>query len=179
MIGCGESQVDPIVDRIDETPKPQEPKDLFADAIDLDKLQKRGREGEETLYLPNSDTPYTGKVIGSRDPSGKPWELFNFKGGKLDGLATRWYENGQKWVEESWKNGKRDGLLILWSEYAMKQEEANWKDGKLVTITIWKPNGEKCPITNVVEGNGVLVLYNDDGTIQERVIFKNGEPVKN
>ena len=49
ILGCGESQVDPIVDHIEEIRKPQEPKDPFANAIDLDKLQKRGLAGEEML----------------------------------------------------------------------------------------------------------------------------------
>ena len=102
----------------------------------------------------------------------------NWKDGKQYGVWTSWYRNEQKKQEGNWKDGKQDGFWTFWYENGQQQEEANWKDGKLVTITTWKPNGEKCPITNVVEGNGVLVLYNDDGTIQERVIFKNGEPVK-
>ncbi|MDA0724394.1 MAG: hypothetical protein O3B25_09025 [Verrucomicrobia bacterium] len=32
-----------------------------------------------------------------------------------------------------------------------------------MTSVVWKPNGEKCPHTNVVNGNGVRVWYRDDG----------------
>ena len=46
-----------------------------------------------------------------------------------------------------------------------------------MTLTTWKPNGEKCPITNVVDGNGVLVYYNDDSTESRRESFKDGEEV--
>jgi len=47
----------------------------------------------------------------------------------------------------------------------------------MMTQTRWKPNGEKCPVTNVVNGNGVVVVYEEDGTERVRLNFKNGEPV--
>ena len=40
----------------------------------------------------------------------------------------------------------------------------NFKAGKLISMEVWKPTGEKCPKTNVKNGNGVWVLYNEDGT---------------
>ena len=86
-----------------------------------------------------------------------------------------WYENGQKLVEENIKDGKSEGLLTMWYENGQKQGEENYKDGKLVSSTVWKPNGEKCSITNVVDGNGVAVVYNDDGTEDRRNTYKNGE----
>ncbi len=55
--------------------------------------------------------------------------------------------------------------------------EAIYKDGKIMTAIGWKPNGEKCPVTNVVDGNGVWVWYNDDGTEGGRTTFKDGESV--
>jgi len=46
-----------------------------------------------------------------------------------------------------------------------------------VTTVAWKPNGEKCPVTNVVNGNGVWVWYNDDGTESFRTTYKDGVKV--
>ena len=69
-----------------------------------------------------------------------------------DGLWTRWYENGQK------------------------KEESSFKDGKLMSAVRWKPNGEKCPVTNVEDGNGVVVYYRKDGTKWFHNTFKDGEP---
>ena len=43
-----------------------------------------------------------------------------------------------------------------------------------MTIVVWKPNGEKCPHTNVVNGNGVMVAYRDDGTEDYRWTYKDG-----
>jgi hypothetical protein len=47
-----------------------------------------------------------------------------------------------------------------------------------MTEVVWKPNGEKCPVTNVVNGNGVRTWYNDNGTEDFRVTIKDGEIVR-
>ena len=72
----------------------------------------------------------------------------------------------------------KDVLHTQYYENGQKEREGNWKDGKLMSIVIWKPNGEKCPVTNVVNGNGVWVEYKEDGTEDDRFTFKAGEPVR-
>ena len=64
-------------------------------------------------------------------------------------------------------------------ENSWSKEKETYKDGNLVTAVGWKPNGEKCPVTNVEDGNGVVVVYNwPDGTEMEHLIFKDGERVR-
>jgi len=215
LFGCGSSDLD----------DPKTLDDIIAKAIDEDKLQERGKVGEELCYIPNAQTPYSGwaKSIYENGQvkqlrqlkDGKPeglqtlWyqngqkkEEANFKDGKLDGLVTWWYQNGQKSQEQNWKDDKKNGLEIEWDQNGQKEEEENWKDGKkdglstewydngqkasevifkddkAVSATMWKPNGEKCPITNFVGGNGVVVEYNEkSGAVRRRWTFKNGEPV--
>jgi len=53
----------------------------------------------------------------------------------------------------------------------------NFKVGRLMSVEVWKPNGEKCPVTNVKDGNGVMVWYKEDGTVSRRYTYKDGEPV--
>ena len=102
----------------------------------------------------------------------------NYKDGKQDGLHTLWYENGQKSFEGNYKDGQWDGLHTLWYENGQMGDERNYKDGKLVTATAWKQNGEKCPITNVVNGNSEIVSYNEDGTVSDRDTYKDGKLVE-
>jgi len=47
-----------------------------------------------------------------------------------------------------------------------------------MSVEPWKPNGESCPVTNVKDGNGVVVTYKDDGTEAKRYTYKDGKPVK-
>jgi len=102
---------------------------IIAEAIDDDKLQKRGKKGEELWYAQNQQTPYTG------------------------------------WVKAIYDNGQIKGL-------------GQSKAGKMWTAVGWKPNGEKCHHTNVVNGNGVVVSYFNDGTEDDRITFKDGEIVE-
>ena len=76
------------------------------------------------------------------------------------------------------RDGELDGPSMGWSSNGCKEEESTWKDGKRMTTVVWKPNGEKCPVTNVVNGNGVGVSYNDDGTGNSRTTYKDGVKVE-
>ena len=103
----------------------------------------------------------------------------NYKdGGFLNGLLTEWYENGQKKSERNYRGGKLHGFATGWYENGQKRSEGNLKNGKLMSAFAWKPNGEKCPITNLKDGNGVAVQYKEDGTEKARATFKDGEIVE-
>ena len=106
----------------------------------------------------------------------KKWE-WTFKDGKQHGLQTSWYENGQKESEHTCKDGKEHGLATSWYENGLKKAEFIWKDSKLVTTTVWKPNGEKCSDTNVVDGNGIVCVYHDNGQKKEEWTFKDGKVI--
>jgi hypothetical protein len=49
-----------------------------------------------------------------------------------------------------------------------------YKDGKLWTAVVWERNGEQCPATNVVNGNGDWVRYNNGGAEIRRETYKDG-----
>ena len=56
--------------------------------------------------------------------------------------------------------------------------ELYYKDGKIMSAKVWKPNGEKCPVTNMKDGSGFFVFYNNDGTGRFRTTYKDGEVVR-
>ena len=63
--------------------------------------------------------------------------------------------------------------------YANGQRESvkRFKNGKLISALSWKPDGVKCPVTKVEEGNGIVVVYAKEGTERERRSFKDGVEV--
>jgi len=124
---------------------------IIAEAIDLEKLQERGYEvgGEKLAYAANQETLYSG-WIKAMHGNGQVRRLGQFKDGEWVS-STYYYSNGQK------------------------SSEYTHKDGKVMTVVRWKPNGEKCPVTNVVDGNGVVVIYDDDGTEGYRQTYKDGK----
>jgi len=166
---------------------------IIAEAIDDSRLEWRGKEGEELYYAsPHSPhSPHSGPapIKLSEEIKQKPYSgasksmhengqirfLNQYKDGKQEGLAFWWYENGQKAWKSTWEDGKQEGHFTAWYENGQKSHESTYKDGKLITAVAWKPNGEKCPVTNVVNGNGVLVRYNDDGMEDRRFFYQNGK----
>ena len=146
--------------------------------IDGNKLQTTYIDGAKTLaWEPDEQSPYTGWTKRMYD-NGQINELWHYKDGKRNGLTIRWDEDGQKFSEEDYRNGKLDGWSTSWYENGQKREKRNFKDGKCRSAEVWKPNGGKCPETNVKDGYGVIVFYNEDGTEARRHIYKDGEQVE-
>ena len=167
----------------------------------LSSEQSRGIWSEKLHYAPDQQTPYTG-WMKFMHVNGQIAALWQFKDGKKDGPSTWWHSNGQKRYEGKWKDGKQNGLVTRWWEdgqiekliqfkdgkvdglmrewypNGQKRSEDTCKNGKLVTSVAWKLKGEKCPVTNVVDGNGVRVSYWENGTEMNRFTHKDGEPVE-
>ncbi len=119
-------------------------------------------------------TPYTGwtKRIDPGDPTMS----------KLLQAVGRLSPSGQLpeqfFVLTQYKDGRKHGLEAVPYRNGKWKQQRTWKDGQLRTVVVWKPNGEKCPVSNFVDGNGILVEYNEDGTERSRCTFKDGEPVE-
>jgi antitoxin component YwqK of YwqJK toxin-antitoxin module len=52
--------------------------------------------------------------------------------------------------------------------------ESSWKDDQLISSVAWKPNGQKCPDTNVQDRAGIIVRYYEDGKKEFRNTYKDG-----
>jgi len=154
LVGCEQSSTrsDPV-----DSPKAI---DLDDPTIDLDDPETRNRIIRHAFrYFMGKSLPsgYTGWVksytMNPHVPEAEKRleELFQCKDGIPHGLSRQWYHNGQK------------------------SGDSNWKDGKLMSAIGWKPNGEKCSVTNVKNGNGVVVSYKRDGTEKWRGTYKDGE----
>jgi len=77
-------------------------KEAIEEAVELRLLQDRNG----LHYQVNESEPYSGWAKRMYFRSEQIWALVYFKDGKLDGLATSWYENGQKKSETTYKDGE-------------------------------------------------------------------------
>ena len=85
-----------------------------------------------------------------------------------------WFEeNGQKRIEGNYKNGKKDGSWSMWFVNGQKSYERNYIKGRLLSANAWNINGEKCPLTDVVDGNGTLISYYDEEALYDFNIENN------
>ena len=135
----------------------------------------KGKVSSEAKACPHCGLPI--KVEIEYYENGQMEMLSFLKDGERHGLWAGWYKNGQKAFEANYKDGKLNGLTTQWYANGQKELEGNYKDGKLMSAVVWKPNGEKCPVTNVNDGTGVVVWYNEDGTERWRLTYKDGEKV--
>ena len=66
-----------------------------------------------------------------------------YKDGKLEGLVTEWYENGQKSGESTYKDGKQHGLETLWHTNGQKKLEVTYLNGTETSVTEWDESGNQ------------------------------------
>ena len=166
--------------------------------VSIKSLQKRGENGNQLYYLPNQEVPFTGKAVANW-PNGQKMTEISYKDGKWHGLKAHWFESGRKLSEINYKHGKYHGPLNMWYENGQWRRKGNHVDGKKVGIwthwyengqqrdelfylggymgsaMVWKPDGEKCSMTDVKAGNGVMVKYMEDGRESLRITYKEGE----
>ena len=72
--------------------------------------------------------------------------------------------------------GKKDGNAHYWYGDGARKGRGKYRDGRLLSADSWLPNGEICPIAEIdLDGNGVLVDYDDNGMEQKRIYYRNGK----
>lgn len=81
----------------------------------------------------------------------------NYKNGELDGVSTRWLEDGRKFSEETFKKGVRSGPFSDWAD-----------DGKLMMQGTWVPAGL----------DGRFTRWDADGKKEFELEFKQGRLTK-
>ena len=171
--------------------------EIASGAINLSTLEAKRVKGLLVLCIPDTEKPYSGWVKENYD-NGQLNSLGYLRKGAKYGLWTSWHENGRKLKEVRYKKDMMDGAFASWHPNGQRRSSGNvrngemdgpweewyengWKSkvqscdfGKLISATVWKPDGEKCPVSNVVNGNGELIDYNEDGTIEKRYTIKDG-----
>ena len=96
-------------------------------------------------------------------PNGRKMVQGYYKAGKKDSLCTFWSEEGIKMKEQNFNEGKLDGITNRWYQNGQKSAQQIFHNGRIVTAIGWKPDGSRCPSTRVINGAGVVVLYDDFG----------------
>jgi len=181
IAGCKNSDLD--IPRAIDFDDPGAVEKLLVEATDMDKLQWRQSDSEahaanlkipfKDAYTPDGKRPFTGWAKELHE-NGRVSGIFYFQGGKLHGPVVGWHENGQKLGETHYTNGTADGPGTNWYSNGQKASEFRYKDGRMISIAVWKPDGQPCQVTNVTDGNGVMVEYADDGTESRRMTYVNG-----
>ena len=124
---------------------------LAAEAVDFEKsLELKRVDGVKLVHDSTTQKLFTGWAKATRE-NGQLVDLVHVKNGSALTIYE-FYENGKKHFKIE-----------------------NSKDRKIKSAISWKPNGEKCPETNVNNGNGVFVRYFETGRKESEQNFKDYE----
>ena len=109
--------------------------------------------------------------------NGRKAEQKNQREGRAHGACRSWYENGQKQLQQTVRFGKIEGSACRWYKNGGKKDESIYEGGKILSVKVWKPNGQSCPVTKLENGNGLWVRYKEDGTEAWRAQYRDGKYV--
>ncbi len=183
-----------------DSPDPREPRILeeaLSRAVDLKGLRPVRLDGLLKLCTPESETPYEGWAK-SLHPNGTLKRLGFLKAGQKDGFWISWHDNGQRQEQVQFKADIMDGPFRAWHPngtlaaqgnindnemtghwmewYAtgVKRKAQHCRDGIFISAVVWTPDGALCPETNATGGNGVVVEYEENGSVEKRRVYLNG-----
>ncbi len=85
-----------------------------------------------------------GKSYGWNE-DGSPKQTITRKNNIVNKLTWYWYGTTQKMDERTYnKSGDIDGLYTKWYENGKKKCEGNYKSGELISSKCWNKDGNKC-----------------------------------
>ena len=111
---------------------------VFAGNSDICIFFPDGEERGGLYYLTGQDNPFTGTSKCVYSDTGQIEYLGEIRNGKLEGVWTWWYKNGQIKSEIHYKDNEFAGKWTWWFENGQIGVERNYKDGKLEGVwTKW------------------------------------------
>ena len=78
------------------------------------------------------------------------------------GQTADYNEKGYMWRLRTYHNSTLNGLTSEWFDNGKKHSETIYKNGDVVSMLVWKPNGEVCNETKVEDGEGSYMDYRHD-----------------
>lgn len=118
-----------------------------------------------------------GPIISWRS-DGSKFHQGNYQKGRKHGLFSYWSEEGVKITEQHYNEGKLNGISNRWYQNGKKHSEQTFQNGKIVSAIGWMPNGNRCPSTKVVNGAGMLVVYDNLGQEKPQIVTNEKKSVE-
>lgn len=147
-----------------------------------DSLHGKAKE----FWIDGTLTSETDFINGSQNFSAKEYsnagilqKAFSVVNGQSHGLSKEYYPDGKLMDEAMFKNGLAHGIRKyyypsgkIWCEYEYKEDRL-WN-----ILGNYDAQGKKREIGSFKNGTGVVYYYNDDGTLREKIMYKDGIQVE-
>ncbi|WP_077928217.1 toxin-antitoxin system YwqK family antitoxin [Wohlfahrtiimonas populi] len=141
-----------------------------------DKIREEEEEVARQLRIANGN-PIIEEKTTYYPGSQKKKAQFTLLEGKVEGIKTMWYFNGNKEIETNYKNGLKNGVETKWLENGQKKSEISYKDDlKDGLSTYWDENGDKSSETEYKDNkNHGKDLDYDKGVLVEEKYYVEGK----
>jgi antitoxin component YwqK of YwqJK toxin-antitoxin module len=109
------------------------------------------------------------------------WEMYYKDGKRADGISHGWWPDGKLKQTISWKDGKLDGLRTEYYENGQKEHIRIYKEGECLSeASWWKRTGQR-KSEGTYKGSwiqhGKWTFWDRDGKKWKEEIFKEGEKI--
>jgi antitoxin component YwqK of YwqJK toxin-antitoxin module len=136
-------------------------------------------------HLKSTKRPISG-IVYAEDEKGQVLLELSLKEGKRDGIARKWYGNGELYMESSWKENawlqeSKEGLFTIWFENGQKELEEiyginHYGDIILIAQKFWRKSGEErriawSQLTNVKNKEHFTAMVKDSLLNDELIPF--------
>lgn len=104
-----------------------------------------------------------------------PKLAINYYEGKIQGHTRTWYDNGVQESQREMSSNAKNGLSTAWYRDGSLMMIEEYDHDKLKRGEYYK-KGERSPISEISQGNGIATLFDSEGHYIRKVIYQNGRP---
>ncbi len=94
----------------------------------------------------------------------------------VHGAVKTWYPNGMRQSEREYCRNKKQGAALAWYRDGSLMLVEEYEGDRLVKGQYYKMSGKE-PVSAVVNGNGIALLYDEQGSFLKKVAYSKGKPV--
>jgi len=95
--------------------------------------------------------------------------------GKIQGVVKTWYPNGVLESQKEMAHNKKNGVLTAWYRDGSLMMMEEYDHDKLIRGEYFKKE-EKIPVSQVMNGKGMVTLFDADGHFIQKISYIYGKP---
>jgi antitoxin component YwqK of YwqJK toxin-antitoxin module len=127
------------------------------------------KQGEETEYYLSSDL---------QKPSSKPLPKLslNWSDNSIHGSVKTWYPNGKLQSQREYSHNQKSGSALAWYKEGSLMMAEEYEQDLLLSGKYFKIHKAE-PVSSVVNGNGLVFLFDETGAFLKKVSYLKGKPI--
>lgn len=128
------------------------------------------KHGEEVEYF--DQLPF---LTQATETAPSPKISFHWHEGKIHGLVKTWYSNGNQESQKEMSNNRKTGLSTVWYKDGNLMMIEEYDQDKLVKGDYFR-KGDRIPASQVIQGKGIVTLFDAEGHFLKKIPYLNGKP---